>query len=146
MMVSSPLQRSEASRPAPSTRSSRILVVDDNQVIRIALRGVIRQDPCLTVVGEASTGELALEAVKALQPHVVCLDVLMPGMGGLVTLKRICEEHPAVRPIIITGAGTSDVVKEALALGAKGFVVKPFNAQKVLSVIHSALVTGKNSR
>jgi len=100
----------------------------------------------LTIVGEASTGELALEAVKALQPDVVCLDVLMPGMGGLVTLKRICEEHPAVRPIIITGAGTSDVVKEALALGAKGFVVKPFNAQKVLSVIHSALVTGKNSR
>jgi two-component system, chemotaxis family, chemotaxis protein CheY len=112
--------------------AAHILVVDDHQAIRIALSGVIRQDRRLTVVGEASTGEMALEVVKALRPDLVCLDVLMPGMGGLATLKRMREEHPMVMPIIITGAGTSDVVKEALALGAKGFVVKPFNAEKVL--------------
>jgi DNA-binding NtrC family response regulator len=82
---------------------------------------------------------MALDAIKALQPDLVCLDVLMPGLDGLGTLKRMREEHPAVRAVVITGAATSDVVKEALALGAKGLVVKPFNAQKVLSVIHSAL-------
>jgi two-component system, chemotaxis family, chemotaxis protein CheY len=125
--------------PTLSDSPARILVVDDNQIIRIALSGVIRQDPRLTVVGEASTGEMALETFKELQPDLVCLDVLMPGIGGLETLRRMREEQPKLRAVIITGAGTSDIVKEALALGAKGFVVKPFNAEKVLSTIHTAL-------
>jgi two-component system chemotaxis response regulator CheY len=139
-MITATVARTQRSpEGAVSTAPCRILVVDDNQVIRVALRGVLRQDPSLTVVGEASTGEMALDAVKALQPDIICLDVLMPGMGGLATLKRLREEYPALRPIIITAAGTSDVVKEALALGAKGFVVKPFSAQKVLTVIRAAV-------
>jgi two-component system, chemotaxis family, chemotaxis protein CheY len=130
-------------RPVRGGAPARILIVDDSQVIRVALSGLIRQDAALTVAGEASTGEMALEALKALQPDLVCLDVLMPGIGGLETLKRMREEHPALRAVIITGAATSEVVKEALALGAKGMVVKPFSAQKVLTVIHSALACGR---
>jgi two-component system, chemotaxis family, chemotaxis protein CheY len=142
--MTSNVERSDGgSKALLSPSASRILVVDDNQVIRMTLSGVIRQDPRLTVVGEASSGEMALEAVKALQPDLVCLDVIMPGIGGLATLKRMREEHPAVRTIIITAEGTSEILKEALAAGANGFVVKPFSAAKVLSAIHTALTANQ---
>ena len=118
---------------------SRILIVDDNNVIREVLRGLIRHDPRLAVVGEAGNGETAIELVAQLKPHLVCLDVLMPGMDGLEALKSIREAHPEVRVILITGQATSDVVSEALKLGANGFVVKPFSADKVLKAIHTAL-------
>jgi len=119
--------------------SGRVLVVDDNAVIRAALTSIIRQDERLTVVGEAASGEAALEAIKTSKPDVVCLDVLMPGIDGLAVLRRIRDEHPTMRVVIITAGATPEVVKDALALGAHGLVVKPFNASKVLSVIRSAL-------
>ena len=117
----------------------RILVVDDNAVVRRALKGVIHQDKRFVVVGEAWNGETALEAIKTLNPHLVCLDVVMPGVDGLTVLRTIKQEHPAIRVVMITGQATPDVVNEALALGAKGFVVKPFNATKVLATIYGAL-------
>jgi len=123
-----------------STTPARVLIVDDNPVIRQALSGVIRHDEKLTVVGEAWTGEAALESLDALKPDVVCLDVVMPGMDGIAVLRRLRESYPAIRVVIITGAATSETVKEALALGAHGFVVKPFNAGKVLGAIHAALM------
>jgi two-component system, chemotaxis family, chemotaxis protein CheY len=119
--------------------AKRILIADDNDVIRRALRGLIRHDESLTVVGEASSGHSALEAIKALQPDVVCLDVLMPGLDGLSVLRTIREEHPAIRIVLITGESTAEVVKQARELGAHGFVVKPFNAATVLGAIHAAL-------
>jgi two-component system, chemotaxis family, chemotaxis protein CheY len=120
-------------------KSARILIVDDNDVIRRALRGLMRHDESLTVLGEAASGEMALQSIKAEEPDLVCLDILMPGMDGLAVLKAIREEHPRVRVIIITGQATSEVVAQARELGAKGFVVKPFNAAKVLATIHAAL-------
>jgi two-component system chemotaxis response regulator CheY len=72
-------------------------------------------------------------------PDVVCLDVLMPGMDGVSLLKRIREKHEDSRVVMITGEARAEVVKEALALGARGFVVKPFSAAKVLHAIRQAL-------
>lgn len=122
--------------------AARVLVVDDNVIVRNALAGIVRQDENLMLVGEARSGETALEAVVRLAPDVVCLDVLMPGMDGLEALRRIRESHPAVRVVIITGQATADVLKSALAAGAHGFVVKPFNASKVLGAIYKALGAG----
>jgi len=116
----------------------RVLIVDDNPVVRLALRGVCRHDYGVDVIGEACTGDSALEAVKTLKPDVVCLDILMPGCDGLAALRRIREEHPTVRVVIISGNGTATVVKEALANGAHGFVVKPFTADKVLKTLHAS--------
>jgi len=121
--------------------TARIVIVDDNNVIREVLRGLIRHDPRLSVVGEAASGEAAMDLVAQLNPHLVCLDILMPGMGGLEVLRSLREAHPEVRVIVITGQSTSDVVSEALKLGANGFVVKPFSADKVLKAIHTALGT-----
>ena len=119
--------------------TASILIVDDNEVIRRALGGLIRHDESLAVVGEAASGETALESIKAMQPTLVCLDVLMPGIDGLAVLRTIREEHPAVRVVMITGQATSEVVTQARELGAHGFVVKPFNAAKVLATIQRVL-------
>jgi two-component system chemotaxis response regulator CheY len=118
---------------------ARVLIVDDNDVIRRALRGLIRQDESLIVLGEAASGETALQSIKADTPDLVCLDVVMPGMDGLTVLKTIREEHPDVKVVMITGQATSETVAQARELGANGFVVKPFNAAKVLATIRAAL-------
>lgn len=116
-----------------------IAVAEDNAVVREVVRGIIRQDKMLKIVGEAANGPAALELVASQKPHLICLDILMPGMDGLSVLRKIREEHPETRVIIVTGQSTSDVVTEALKLGANGFVVKPFNADKLLRAIHHAL-------
>ena len=118
---------------------TRILIADDNDVVRRALRGLLRHDESLVVVGEAASGHSALESIKALQPDVVCLDVLMPGLDGLSILRTIREEHPAIRVVMITGQSTAEVVTQARELGAHGFVVKPFNAATVLTAIRTAI-------
>jgi two-component system, chemotaxis family, chemotaxis protein CheY len=118
---------------------ARILIADDNDVVRRALRGLIRHDESLAVVAEASSGHSALEAIRTLQPDLVCLDVLMPGLDGISILRTIREEHPAIRVVLVTGQSTAEVVTQARQLGAHGFVVKPFNAAKVLGAIRAAL-------
>lgn len=118
---------------------ARVLVVDDNEVVRRALKGVISHDEGLLVIGEASSGTSALESIKALQPDLVCLDIMLPGVDGLTVLRQVRQEYPAMRVVLITGQATAEVVAQARELGAHGFVVKPFNAAKVLKTIHAAL-------
>ena len=116
-----------------------IVIAEDNAVVREVVRGIIRQDKSLKIVGEASNGQTALDLVAMHEPHLICLDIMMPGMDGISVLKKIKAEHAKTRVILVTGQSTSDVVTEALKLGAQGFVVKPFNADKLLRAIHSAL-------
>jgi two-component system chemotaxis response regulator CheY len=116
-----------------------ILIAEDNPVVREVLRGIIRHDRLFSVIGEATNGQTALELVASLKPDLVCLDVLMPGLDGLSVLRTMHDEFPDTRVVLVTGQSTSEVVSEALALGASGFVVKPFNAEKLLRALHAAL-------
>ena len=119
--------------------AARVLIVDDHQLTRAALSGIVRLDPGLVVVGQSPSGEIALQAIGLLVPDVVCLDVWMPGMDGLAVLRRIRDKHPAIRVVMVTGAATPEVVKEANDGGAHGFVSKPFSATSVLRAINAAL-------
>ncbi|HUR10423.1 MAG TPA: response regulator [Flavitalea sp.] len=74
-----------------------LLIAEDNPVVREVLRGVIRHDERLRIVGEAANGQAALELVDSLKPDLVCLDVLMPGLDGLSALKTIKEKYPDTR-------------------------------------------------
>ena len=74
-----------------------------------------------------------------LEPDLVCLDILMPGMDGLSLLRSIREKHPRTRVVIISGASTHTTVSQARELGAHAFVVKPFTAGKVLDAVRDAL-------
>lgn len=127
------------SAPAGGKAQFGILVVDDNELTRRALKGILLRDERFTVLGEASNGASALESISALRPDLVCLDVLMPRMDGLAVLRKLREKEPSPAVVIITGESTSEVVKEAREMGANGFVVKPFNAAIVLNTIHTVL-------
>jgi two-component system, chemotaxis family, chemotaxis protein CheY len=118
---------------------AKILIVDDNRIIREVLRGLIRHDDRLAVVGTAANGESALEMIGTLHPDLVCLDVLMPGPDGIAILRTIHAQYPGTRVIVVSGESTPHIVSSALRAGASGFVVKPFNAEKVLRTIHAAL-------
>ena len=118
---------------------AKILIVDDNRIIREVLRGLIRHDDRLAVVGTAANGESALEMISTLHPDLVCLDVLMPGPDGIAILRTIHAQYPGTRVIVVSGESTPHIVSSALRAGASGFVVKPFNAEKVLRTIHAAL-------
>jgi len=118
---------------------AKILIVDDNRIIREVLRGLIRHDETLIVVGAAANGEAALEMIGTLKPDLVCCDILMPGMDGIAVLRAIHAVYAGTRVILVSGESRPDIVSQALKAGASGFVVKPFNAEKVLRAIHSAL-------
>jgi two-component system chemotaxis response regulator CheY len=117
----------------------RVLVIEDNDVVRRALRGLIAHDEALEVVGEAASGNSALESIRTLQPDLLCLDIMLPGVDGLTILRQVRQDFPAMRVVLITGQATAAVVAQARELGARGFVVKPFNGDKILKTIHAAL-------
>ena len=82
-----------------------VLVVDDQEQWREALRDVVGATPGLTVVGEARSGEASLDAAKRLGPRLVIMDVRMPGMGGIEATRRLVAAHPGIVVVLISGAG-----------------------------------------
>ncbi len=119
-------------------RSPKILLVDDNYLMRTLLRGILRSESC-QVVGEAKNGLIALDLIERVLPDVVFLDVMMPEMDGLEALQNIKEKHPEIRVIMITGNPSVENVQESIQGGASGFIVKPFNTAKVLDTLHKTL-------
>mgnify|MGYP000577698357 CR=1 FL=1 len=104
----------------------KILIVDDSKMIRKGLAGIFEKSGLFEIVGEAADGKEALAAIKKLQPDVVTLDVVMPGMDGLTTLKHIMIECP--RPTVMLSSLTQDgseTTFDALRYGAVDFISKP---------------------
>lgn len=118
-----------------TTKKIPILIVDDNDIMRSLLRGMLRAEREYEVVGEARNGEMAVDLVKKLQPRIVCMDVMMPVMSGIDALREIRREFPDVAVVIITGNASAENVQESIQNGAAGFIVKPFNAAKVLKTM-----------
>jgi len=119
---------------------ARVLIVDDNEVVRTALAGLIRGDRHFAVVGQATGGQAALGAIRSTNPDLVCLDVQMNDIDGLSILEQIRDKHMNIRVVMITAQSTPHVVQRALSLGARGFVIKPFTAEKVLRALHRAVM------
>lgn len=111
-----------------------ILIVDDNDIMRTVLRGVVRGDH-YEVVGEASNGNLAIDLARRLKPDIVCLDVMMPEKNGLEALNEIKAARPETEVVMITGNADVGTVQEAIMGGAGGFIIKPFNAARVLDTL-----------
>jgi two-component system, chemotaxis family, chemotaxis protein CheY len=114
------------------------VIADDNDTTRAMLRGILRQEG-IEVIGEAKDGPSAVAMVRKFAPKVLCLDVNMPNGSGLDALKQIKADHPATRVLMVTGSTDRDTVQAAIAGGASGYVVKPFNAAKVLAAVTQAL-------
>ncbi len=117
----------------------RVLIVDDDQDIRLALRALLR-DASYEVVGEAADGKRAMELLIKHKPAIVLLDITMPGVSGLDVLTNIKSEFPITQVVMISSDATSEHVTTSLERGASGFIVKPFNFNNVIKNIERALV------
>ena len=115
----------------------KIIIVDDNDLIRTLLRGILRAEDC-EIIGEARNGTLALELIEKSKPDIVLLDVLMPEMDGLEALQNIKQQYPEIIVVMITGSPSKDNVQESIQGGASGFIVKPFNSAKVIETLKRA--------
>jgi len=116
-------------------RILRFLVVEDNEMTRAALRTIINSEAGYSVVGEAANGESGIEMARRLKPDIVCLDIVMPHRDGVQVLQQLRAELPNTAIIMISGNREAKTVRTAVELGASGFVVKPFNAGKVLDTL-----------
>ncbi len=125
-------------------KRSRILIVDDNDMMRTLLRGILRAEE-FDVVGEARNGSAAVDMCERLKPDIVCLDVMMPEMDGLAALRSIKAAQADIDVVMITANASPDNVKEAMDNGASGFIVKPFNAARVLDTL-ARVVAGRAGR
>jgi two-component system, chemotaxis family, chemotaxis protein CheY len=115
-----------------------VLIVDDLAFIKIVLRDILEKAG-FRVIGEASSGEQAISMYQDTRPDVVLMDITMPGMDGLTALKKILEIDAAARVIICSALGQQQLIVQAIQLGAKDFIVKPFQPQRVVSSLKKAL-------
>jgi DNA-binding NarL/FixJ family response regulator len=118
--------------------SVRILIVDDHSVVRQGLRMFLSLDPELTIVGEAGTGEEAITLARELQPDVVLMDLVMPGMGGEAATRTIRLEMPDVEVIALTSVLADDAVTGAIRAGAIGYLLKNTESDELRRAIKSA--------
>lgn len=118
---------------------SRVLIVDDISFIRSVIKDILLESG-FKVVGEASDGAQGLGMYKALKPDVVLLDIHMPILDGIETLKRIISFDKKATVIMCSSLGDQQNIVNAISLGAKDFVVKPFRKERIISAIKKALL------
>ncbi|WP_456275389.1 response regulator [Bacillus sp. AK128] len=117
---------------------SKILIVDDAKFMRLTLANIIKKGNH-QVVGEAENGKQAIELYEQLQPDLITMDITMPEMSGLEALKEIKKNDPTVKIIMCSAMGQQKMVVEAIEAGAKDFIVKPFEENRVLEAINRVL-------
>jgi two-component system chemotaxis response regulator CheY len=115
-----------------------VLIVDDLTFIKMVLRDFIEKAG-FRVVGEASDGVEALNQFRDKRPDVTLLDITMPKMDGLSTLKKMLEIDPQANIIMCSALGQQQLILQAIQLGAKDFIVKPFRPERVISAIKKTL-------
>ncbi|MEU9338473.1 response regulator transcription factor [Streptomyces sp. NPDC048290] len=120
----------------------RIVIVDDEQLVRLALRLVIDAEPDLTVVAEAADGDAALTAVEEQRPDVVLMDIRMPGRDGLSATRELLTRPVPPRVLMLTTFDSDDLVLGALRAGALGFVLKDTPPTRILDAVRT--VAGGN--
>ncbi|MFZ0183785.1 MAG: response regulator [Nitrosotalea sp.] len=111
-----------------------VMIVDDSDAIRMVLKDIVTIGKHNLAV-ELQNGERVLEEYIKLKPDIVLLDMAMPKKDGVSVLKEIIEFNPAANVIMISASDNQETVKECLSLGAKAYILKPFNFQEVLDII-----------
>ncbi len=126
-----------ARAPVMSAAPIRVLLVDDDELMRAGLAAVLSSDPTIEVVGQASTGRLALERARAVHPDLVLMDVRMPDLDGIAATRRLLAAAPEVKVIILTTFEQDDYIFDAIDAGASGFLLKRTRPEELLSAIHA---------
>ncbi|WP_025027648.1 response regulator [Caldalkalibacillus mannanilyticus] len=117
---------------------AKILIVDDAAFMRMMIKEILSKNG-FEVVGEAHDGAQAVEKYKELTPDLVTMDITMPEMDGISALKEIKKINPNAKIIMCSAMGQQAMVIDAIQAGAKDFIVKPFQAERVLEAINKTL-------
>jgi DNA-binding NarL/FixJ family response regulator len=105
-----------------------VLLAEDHMIVREGLRALLEAEDDIEVVGEAETGRQAIQLVKKLRPAVVLMDIAMPRLNGLEATRRILKAVPATRVLILSAHGDDEYVRQAVMLGAAGYLIKQTSA------------------
>jgi two-component system, NarL family, response regulator LiaR len=137
--------------PAPGTapgttgaadRPIRLLLVDDHEMVRTGLRTFLGLQPGMTVVGEAATAEQALALVPRLQPDIVLLDLVLPGMSGVEAVQRLRAAHPTVKVVALTSFAGQDSVLPAIRAGVAGYLLKDVGPAELADALRAVYAGG----
>ncbi|HUF36937.1 MAG TPA: response regulator transcription factor [Anaerolineales bacterium] len=124
--------------------SIKILIADDHPVIRTALASVISREPNMEVVGEAVNGHSAVKMFRKCQPDITLMDLNMPIMDGREAIRAIRADHPDARIIVLTNYDSDEDVKQGLAAGAQGYMLKDASPDQLLDTIRSVFAGEKH--
>jgi DNA-binding NarL/FixJ family response regulator len=120
----------------------RVLLVDDEAMVRVGLRMVLSAEPDLEVVGEAGDGEQAERLARELQPDVVLMDVRMPRVDGLEGARRVMAARPGTKVVVLTTFGEDAYVEAALRAGVSGFLLKVSPPEQLITAVRTVAAGG----
>ena len=137
--------------PTEPAADIRLLIVDDQALVRMGFRMLLEAEPGIRVVGEAASGSDALRIATELRPDVVLMDVRMPGLDGIATTKALLERSPNSRVIILTTFDLDEYAFGGLRAGASGFLVKDTRPEDLLAAVRAvaggeAAISGRVTR
>jgi two-component system, NarL family, response regulator DevR len=114
---------------------TKVMVVDDHEVVRLGIKGLLSRNQGLTVVGEAGSVKEAVEKAALLQPEVIVMDVRLPDGSGVEACRQILEAYPEMKVIMLTSFPDDEVVIEAILAGAAGFVLKEIKGNSLVEAV-----------
>jgi DNA-binding NarL/FixJ family response regulator len=115
----------------------RVLLADDERLVRAGFRMILNAEPDIEIVGEAADGHEAVAAARRLHPDVVLMDIRMPGLNGIDATARLLEDQDAPRVVVVTTFDSDEYVFAALRAGASGFILKDAPEDQLISAIHT---------
>jgi len=116
---------------------TRVLIADDDDLMRAGLIELLSIDPTIEIVGEAATGRQAVERARTLAPDVVLMDVRMPDLDGIAATRALARVAPATRVLILTTFEQDDYVFDSLRAGASGFLLKRTRPEELIAGVHT---------
>jgi DNA-binding NarL/FixJ family response regulator len=115
----------------------RVLLVDDDDLMRAGLRSVLASDETIEVVGEAEDGRVAAARVRESQPNVVLMDIRMPNLDGVSATREVLASSPDVKVVVLTTFEQDDYIFDALSAGASAFLLKRTKPEELIAAIHT---------
>jgi len=115
----------------------RVLIADDDDLMRAGLKAVLSTDPAIDLIGEAADGRAAIDQVRALVPDVVLMDVRMPGLDGIAATRELSATVPGAKVLMLTTFEEDDYIFGGLAAGAAGFMLKRTSPEELIAAIHT---------